>query len=428
MATAAQAVVATFRYSQRENEKHGLKDSPPKLRKTKYMNKKNPIFRNVSLPSPREGRGWASLQRWGWALFLFLTLTACGNNDEDTTKKNTDNEKAATISDDYEYELPVVFHVLYKDANDALQNPKQTRLSLIIDSVNALYKRNGMNITFKMATDDENGRKLEEPGVIRHPVDFDDYDSNDFLQKNSKYAEYTQNLRKFINIYLFKFKESKDAIVRGISVMPVMTKEHQLEGLNDTTSTFFNGVRRFTNPWGICINNIFIDQSQKWGYVNPNCAWSTLAHELGHYIGLFHTFSEEDCEGTDYCSDTKSCNYQAYMKTIEDFLKGLSDQEKLFLTSFYDLPPRTECQTGEDYYADNIMDYIYTLCSNISKEQRARTRHVLNYCPLMPGLKKEEATTRAGESPEPTPTLFRPRLSNCPPARHFQAKENITTN
>lgn len=428
MATAAQAVVATFRYSQRENEKHGLKDSPPKLRKTKYMNKKNPIFRKVSLPSLWEERGWASLQRWGWALFLSLTLTACGNNDEDTTKKNTDNEKAATISDDYEYELPVVFHVLYKDANDALQNPKQTRLSLIIDSVNALYKRNGMNITFKMATDDENGRKLEEPGVIRHPVDFDDYDSNDFLQKNSKYAEYTQNLRKFINIYLFKFKESKDAIVRGISVMPVMTKEHQLEGLNDTTSTFFNGVRRFTNPWGICINNIFIDQSQKWGYVNPNCAWSTLAHELGHYIGLFHTFSEEDCEGTDYCSDTKSCNYQAYMKTIEDFLKGLSDQEKLFLTSFYDLPPRTECQTGEDYYADNIMDYIYTLCSNISKEQRARTRHVLNYCPLMPGLKKEEATTRAGESPEPTPTLFRPRLSNCPPARHFQAKEIITTN
>ena len=153
------------------------------------MYKKNPIFCNVSLPSLWEGRGWASLQRRGWALFLSLTLTACGNNDEDTTKKNTDNEKAATISDDYEYELPVVFHVLYKDANDALQNPKQTRLSLIIDSVNALYKRNGMNITFKMATSDENGRKLEEPGVIRHPVDFDDYDSNDFLQKNSKYAE-----------------------------------------------------------------------------------------------------------------------------------------------------------------------------------------------------------------------------------------------
>ncbi len=103
------------------------------------MNKKNPIFRNVSLPSLWEERGWASLQRWGWAfLLILLALTACGNNDEDTTKKNTDNEKAATISDDYEYELPVVFHVLYKDANDALQNPKQTRLSMIIDSVNAL--------------------------------------------------------------------------------------------------------------------------------------------------------------------------------------------------------------------------------------------------------------------------------------------------
>ena len=344
-----------------------------------------------------------------------VIMLSCGNNDVDSPSKSTTNETAASISDDYEYELPVIFHVLYKNKNDALQYPRQSQLSMIIDSVNALYKRNGMNVTFKMATADEDGKTLGEPGVLRHEVDFDDYNHMDFLNKSSIYGEYTQNLRKFINIYVFRFSDEEETVTKGVSVLPVMTKEHRLEGLEDTTSTFFNRVKRFSNPWGICLNNRFLDQTQKWGYVNPNCIWSTLAHEFGHYLGLLHAFSENGCDDTDYCSDTKSCDYNAYTKRVNDFLAGLTDQERLFITSFYDLPPRTDCETGEDYYADNIMDYIYTLCSTFSKQQRSRTRHVLNYCPLMPGVKLEETATRGTSPSYASPTLFRPRLSSCPP-------------
>ena len=379
------------------------------------MNRKNPIIRKRNLPSLWQLNLPSLWEGWGWA-FLFLILTACGNNDEVSTSSSTTNETATSISDDYEYELPVVFHVLYKDKNDALQYPSQARLSLIIDSVNALYKRNGMNITFKMATADEDGKTMGEPGVLRHEVNFDDYNYKDFLYKSSSYGEYTQNLKKFINIFLFKFSDEEEQITKGVSVMPVMTKLHPLEGLEDTIPSFFDRVKRFSNPWGICLNNRFVDQNQKWGYVNPDCIWQTLAHELGHYLGLLHSFSENGCDDTDYCSDTKSCDYNAYTKTVSDFLENLTPQERLFITSFYDLPARTECTTGEEYYADNIMDYIYTLGSTFSKQQRNRTRHVLNYCPLMPGVRLEESGTRSSSSIDASPTLFRPRLSNCPPS------------
>ena len=347
---------------------------------------------------------------------ITFAAAACGNNDDDARGKGTTNETAASISDDYEYELPVIFHVLYKDKNDALQYPRQSRLNLIIDSVNALYKRNGMNITFKMATADENGKTLGEPGVLRHEVSFDDYNYKDFLYKSSAYGEYTQNLRKFINIFIFRFSDEEDQVTKGVSVLPVMTTTHPLEGLEDTIPKFFDRVKRYSNPWGICLNNRFIDQNQKWGYVNPDCIWQTLAHELGHYLGLLHTFSENGCDDTDFCSDTKSCDYNAYTKTINDFLESLTVQERLFITSFYDLPGRTECTTGEEYYADNIMDYIYTLGTTFTEQQRARTRHVLNYCPLMPGVRLEETVTRGSSSTYAPPILFRPRLSNCPPS------------
>ena len=35
---------------------------------------------------------------------------------------------------------------------------------------------------------------------------------------------------------------------------------------------------------------------------------ATIAHELAHYLGLFHTFSESDDEGLNTCMDTDYCD------------------------------------------------------------------------------------------------------------------------
>lgn len=343
-------------------------------------------------------------------------LSSCGGDDgvnDKEKEKEKENETAETISDDYEYKLPVVFHVLYKDKNDQKQYPSEARLKLVLDSVNALYKRNHMNITFTMAEQDEDGKELSEKGIMRHEIDSTSMNPMNFIRESSKYGEYTQNIHKFINVYLFQYdKENEQSM--GMSVLPVMPSNHTMEGVPDTTATFLNNHTKYANPWGVTINSQYIQESQKWGNINPMCAWNTLAHELGHYLGLLHTFSENKCEEDDYCSDTKNCDYEAYIDEVELFFKDIKEDATV---SFWDLPRRTDCQTSEKYFAHNVMDYMYTIADSLTTQQRKRTRQVLNYCPSVPGLKIKEPTTRGyGETPS-APVLMRPRLSGCPPVR-----------
>lgn len=65
----------------------------------------------------------------------------------------------STTAGEYHYNLPVIFHVLYKDKNNPLQYVKQDRLAKILDTVNKLYKDKtksvDMNLTFTLATTDE---------------------------------------------------------------------------------------------------------------------------------------------------------------------------------------------------------------------------------------------------------------------------------
>ena len=349
-------------------------------------------------------------------LGILMVFTSCGGDDginDKEKEKEKENETAETISDDYEYKLPVVFHVLYKDKNDQKQYPSEARLKLVLDSVNALYKRNHMNITFTMAEKDEDGKELSEKGIMRHEIDSTSMNPMNFIRESSKYGEYTQNIHKFINVYLFHYdKENEQSM--GMSVLPVMPSDHTMEGVPDTTATFLNNHTKYANPWGVTINSQYIQESQKWGNINPMCAWNTLAHELGHYLGLLHTFSENKCEEDDYCSDTKNCDYEAYIDEVELFFKDIKEDATV---SFWDLPRRTDCQTSEKYFAHNVMDYMYTIADSLTTQQRKRTRQVLNYCPSVPGLKIKEPTTRGyGEIPS-APVLMRPRLSGCPPVR-----------
>ena len=343
-------------------------------------------------------------------LGILMVFTSCGGDDginDKEKEKEKENETAETISDDYEYKLPVVFHVLYKDKNDQKQYPSEARLKLVLDSVNALYKRNHMNITFTMAEKDEDGKELSEKGIMRHEIDSTSMNPMNFIRESSKYGEYTQNIHKFINVYLFHYdKENEQSM--GMSVLPVMPSDHTMEGVPDTTATFLNNHTKYANPWGVTINSQYIQESQKWGNINPMCAWNTLAHELGHYLGLLHTFSEDKCEEDDYCSDTKNCDYEAYIDEVELFFKDIKEDATV---SFWDLPQRTDCQTSEKYFAHNVMDYMYTIADSLTTQQRKRTRQVLNYCPSVPGVKIKEPTTRGyGEIPS-APVLMRPRLS-----------------
>ena len=311
------------------------------------------------------------------------------------------NQKGSTnTGEEYHYELPVIFHVLYKNVNDPLQHVSQSRLSDILKVVNNLYKDAtqsvNMNLTFTLATHDPNNKVLSTPGVEyiewseNYPIDCEE-----FMTDNSgKYVEYLWDPNKYINVMIYNFTSdpTSNTTTLGISHLPYSTKgNYYLEGLNGITQTHLNK-ENLKYPYSISINSLYINYPLTSQYSSADVR-VTLAHELGHYLGLFHVFAEgkdgllNDCVDTDYCNDTPSYNKIAY----DDWLSGLPGKYELSY-----LCQRENCQ-GSPFISTNIMDYAYSYSDRFTQEQRNRIRHVLMYSPLIPGPKKESNTTRAAD-------------------------------
>ena len=287
--------------------------------------------------------------------------------------------------DIYDYHLPVVFHVMYHNKSDKKQNPDKSQFTKILDAVNKLYAADNMNmhIVFEMAKYNDEGEELEEPGIIRKQVDFKEYDPHEFL-KDEDYAEDVQNLKKYINIFVFRFAQaSSDATTLGLTTLPIVPTAYPLEYLVDTDTA--NEYAYLTTPFGVCINNEAIDEWQDEKTVNPKYIVATVAHEIGHYIGLLHTFSEIECEEDDGCEDTPISDYNNYIEYITDYIaKQQAAGKKITIE---EVAKRTDCKTGEEFIADNILDYAYTIGDVFTADQKKRTRHVLKYGALTPGPK-----------------------------------------
>ena len=287
--------------------------------------------------------------------------------------------------DTYDYHLPVVFHVMYHNKSDKKQNPDKSQFTKILDAVNKLYAANNMHIVFEMAKYDDDGEELEEPGIIRKKVDFKEYDPHEFL-KDEDYAEDVQNLKKFINIFVFCFAQSSDkSTTLGLTTLPILPTAYPdpKDLLNETDAA--NDYAYLTTPFGVCINNEFIDVWQDEGTIEPYYIVSTVAHELGHYVGLLHTFSEIECEEDDGCEDTPISDYNNYIEYFTDYqAKQKAAGKKMIIE---EAAKRTDCKTGEEFIADNILDYAYTIGNVFTADQKKRTRHVLKYGALTPGPK-----------------------------------------
>ena len=285
--------------------------------------------------------------------------------------------------DTYDYHLPVVFHVMYHNKSDKKQNPDKSQFTKILDAVNKLYAANNMHIVFEMAKYDDEGEELEEPGIIRKKVDFKEYDPHEFL-KDEDYAEDVQNLKKFINIFVFCFAQSSsESTTLGLTTLPIVPTAYPLEYLVDTDAA--NEYAYLTTPYGVCINNEAIDGWQDEKTVNPKYIVATVAHELGHYVGLLHTFSEIECEEDDGCEDTPISDYNNYIEYFTDYqAKQKAAGKKMIIE---EAAKRTDCKTGKEFIADNILDYAYTIGDVFTADQKKRTRHVLKYGALTPGPK-----------------------------------------
>lgn len=302
------------------------------------------------------------------------------------------------------YKLPVIFHVLYKDKSDPLQYVSADRLADILKKVNDYYndKVNSvdMNLTFTLATRTPDGETLATPGVEyvewrdAYPIDCGDFMS----ESTGKNAALLWEPNDYINIMVYNFQsDNPGSITLGISHLPFTTTgNNSLEGLNETEHSSLS-LENLKFAYSISINSLFInEESDDKNYTTVDVV-VTSAHELGHYLGLHHAFSENEkgeifdgCRDSDYCDDTPTYNKVYYDQWYtEEMIAGNRD--------FYTLVKRVNCLTNQKFDSSNIMDYAISYSNEFTTDQRNRIRHVLTYSPLIPGPKKGQTKTRAVE-------------------------------
>lgn len=321
-------------------------------------------------------------------------------------------QNAMPAEQEYHYKIPVVFHVLYNDQNDSKQYIPQARLAGILKKVNAYYRGetlyNGgstgvnMNLEFVLAEKDEKGNTLSDPGVEYVKLDNMPLDCEEFMSAK-KNVDLLWDPNRYINIMLYNFDtvDGGNSIILGISHLPLsVSGNNYLIGLPPTSYNYLTK-ENLSYPKCVSINSLYAyEETGNDGRYNSFDVNVTLAHELGHYLGLHHAFDENDdasltdkCIDTDYCEDTPSYNRIAYIANLTAMLQEAQQTGKE--VSMAEAATRENCKTGERFKSYNLMDYEICYSDRFTNDQRHRIRHVLTYSPLTPGPKKTKVDTRS---------------------------------
>ncbi len=339
------------------------------------------------------------------------------------------------------YEIPLIFHVITnpediakKDAQNNDNDPnndytKVTGSSLqeLVEQVNQLYSGNppypkammkgkeynragltNSRIRFVLATKDPDGKRLSPSGITSHDMTERALDPAVVMQdkKGGTYHSMSYPISRYINVYVFPFKPGKDVgqITLGISHMPYLVTEHTLEGLG----TFDRVIKGFDN-YNHCIvlnyqqfeNRVKETQSISRIHESLTPAAVTLAHELGHYLGLGHVFAEkksegetsalqltEECIDSDFVDDTPSYNRIAYNRVMSEQIAALeSSQGSTAQSVLTSLLARDLCDGRFNQTSFNLMDYEVSYNDRFTPGQISRMRQVLYYSLTVPGDK-----------------------------------------
>lgn len=196
-----------------------------------------------------------------------------------------DIEMNGGVYDKVQYTIPVIFHVVY---NTNAHNVSNATIMAIFNQLNEDFQKQNADhvnarstygftpadteINFCLAQRDPQGNPLSEPGVIRKHTSttYFDSDSNPNGMKNNTNGSAPWDRTKYLNVWIANISNGANYGVAGYAYLP-------------STSSL--------PPAGW--DGVVIDY-----HLGTFLAGRTLTHEVGHYLGLPHTWGTSgSCTG-----------------------------------------------------------------------------------------------------------------------------------
>ncbi len=295
-------------------------------------------------------------------LVLFLSLISIIVSCEGTETlpdpiDEPENPEAPT------YVLPVVVHVLH-NGEEIGEGPNMAldRIERQIEILNEDFRRRegtrgfndhphggDANIEFMLAKQDPEGNPTN--GIVRKEISFAEIPEEVPNTEFDKIGYFSYwNSEHYINIWTAPYSEETANVHLGSATGP----DSDLPGDELFQKPLPDGKE------GIVINWWHFGESDLEGVHNLG---RTLTHEMGHYLGLLHTWGGGDCEANDYCDDTPAVDKVVNSAT-----------------------PYLGC-SGEEVQLANYMNYTPDAIMNMfTNEQIDRMHYVLENSPRRSSL------------------------------------------
>jgi len=241
-------------------------------------------------------------------LISLLVLSSC-NKENDIINPDIPDSIIPEPGVDVVY-LPVVVHVIHNgEAIGDGPNISRERLIRQIEILNEDFRRKegtrGYNdhpsgrdskIEFVLAKQNPDGELTD--GINRIDASLVQVPNLGYNQNH--FAQYGYwDPSAYINIWTTPLPSSSECLALGVATGPD----------TDLPGTEFLPLPGPEDSEGILINWIHFGESD----IDCHARFGrTLTHEMGHYLGLLHTWGSKDCESNDYCDDTPAVDVEVF--------------------------------------------------------------------------------------------------------------------